>query len=180
MLTERHLERERIGALAHARARTRQEIYRRVSAATDYLLTHYDEPVNLQQLADVACLAKFHFLRMFVAVHQVTPMEYLRCKRVAVASRLLKSDGASLGIVARQVGVADRSTLLRLFIDYRGTTPDQYRRSLRSNATHASEDTLLADLVAARVSSKKEEAAAPRITEGRAAHVGELREATPE
>lgn len=180
MLTERHLERERVGALAHARARTRQEIYRRVSAATDYLLTHYDEQVNLQQLADVACLAKFHFLRMFVAVHRVTPMEYLRCKRVAVASRLLKSDGASLGVVARQVGVADRSTLLRLFIDYRGTTPDQYRRSLRAAGTPATEDALLADLVAARVSAKTEEVIAPRIPDARATHAAELREAMPE
>ena len=167
LLTARHLEREHVAALAHARVRTRQEIYRRICAATDHLLSHYDEAVNLQQLADVACLAKFHFLRMFVAVHRVTPMEYLRCKRVAVASRLLKSDGVSLGVVARQVGVADRSTLLRLFIDYRGTTPDQYRRGLRSGALSGTDDSLLADLVAARVTSKVDEgtpsrAAAPR------------------
>lgn len=154
LLAERQQERERVGALAQARARTRQEIFRRVSDATDYLLSRYDEPITLQQLADVACLAKFHFLRMFVAVHDLTPMEYLRCKRVAAASRLLKAEQVSLSRVARQVGVADRSTLLRLFIDYRGTTPDQYRRGLRAGTLAGSEDSLLADLVQARRSAK--------------------------
>jgi len=177
LLTERHLERERVAALAHARVRTRQEIHRRVSAATDYLLSHYDEPVNLQQLADVACLAKFHFLRMFVAVHRVTPMEYLRCKRVAVASRLLRTDGVALGVIAKQVGVADRSTLLRLFIDYRGTTPDQYRRGLRNAATPTTDDCLLAELVAARAGSKTQELPTPRSGESPGARMGELHEA---
>ena len=176
LLTERHLERERVAALTHARARTRQEIYRRVSAATNYLLSHYDEPVNLQQLADVACLAKFHFLRMFVAVHRVTPMEYLRCKRVAVASRLLRSDGVSLGVVARQVGVADRSTLLRLFIDYRGTTPDQYRRGLRGVPAVTNDDCLLADLVAARANSKSEAQGASHVAEPRVGLMGQVHE----
>lgn len=160
LLVEREHEQQRIAGLSHARERTRQEIHERISRATDHLLSHFDEPVNLAQLADVAGLAKFHFLRMFVAVHRVTPMEYLRCKRVAVASRLLRADGVSLGTVARQVGVADRSTLLRLFIDYRGTTPDQYRRTLRASGPPPGEESLLGDLVAKRAAAKATGAAA--------------------
>ena len=167
LLAERDQEHERVASLTHARVRTRQEIHERISRATDHLLSHFDEPVNLAQLADVAGLAKFHFLRMFVAVHRVTPMEYLRCKRVAVASRLLQTDGVSLGAVARQVGVADRSTLLRLFIDYRGTTPDQYRRALRASGPPPGEESLLGDLVATRAAAK---ATSTRSTPAAAAH----------
>ena len=154
LLAARRRECDHVMSLTHARERTRHEIYRRVSDSTDYLLSHYDEPLQLKQLADVACLAKFHYLRMFVAVHGITPMEYLRCKRVAVASRLLLAESAPLGVIARRVGIADRSTLLRLFIDYRDTTPDQYRRDLQGRGAEVVPDSLLSDLVRARLQSK--------------------------
>ncbi len=161
LLAARRRDTEHVASLAHARERTRHEIYRRVYESTDYLLSHYDEPLQLKQLADVACLAKFHYLRMFVAVHGVTPMEYLRCKRVAVASRLLLADAAPLGAIAKRVGVADRSTLLRLFIDYRATTPDQYRRDHASRGPESVPDNLLLDLVSARAQSKTVATPAP-------------------
>ncbi len=155
ILLNRHFEKEQISALPQVRARTREQIFTRVHTATSYLLAHYDSPLTLDKLADVACLAKFHFLRMFTLVHHMTPMEYLRCKRVAVASRLLARDGLSLAQVAKQVGVADRSTLLRLFLDYRNMTPDQYRRSLGQNSARWPKDTLFADLLANRVASRQ-------------------------
>lgn len=148
-------EQEHIVGLAQVRMRTKREIHRRIWAATDFLLSSYDRPLTLQQLADVACLAKYHFLRMFVAVHGLTPMEYLRCKRVAVASRLLQSTGLSLVEIARVVGVADRSTLLRLFVDYCGLTPEEYRRRLRAVTEENTSWTRLKDLLESRVASSR-------------------------
>jgi AraC family transcriptional regulator len=152
-------EQEHVIGLAQVRMRTKREIHRRIWAATDFLLSSYDRPLALQQLADVACLAKYHFLRMFVAVHGLTPMEYLRCKRVAVASRLLQGTGLSLVEIARIVGVADRSTLLRLFVEYCGLTPEEYRRRLRAVAEDGSSWTRLGDLVASRVANSRHAAA---------------------
>jgi AraC family transcriptional regulator len=148
-------EQEHIVGLAQVRMRTKREIHRRIWAATDFLLSSYDRPLTLQQLADVACLAKYHFLRMFVAVHGLTPMEYLRCKRVAVASRLLQSTGLSLVEIARVVGVADRSTLLRLFVDYCGLTPEEYRRRLRAVTEENTSWTRLKDLLESRVANSR-------------------------
>jgi AraC family transcriptional regulator len=144
-------ESEHVQGLAQVRARTKREIHRRIWAATDFLLSCYDRPLTLQQLADVACLAKYHFLRMFVAVHGVTPMEYLRCKRVAVASRLLASTGLSLVEIARVVGVADRSTLLRLFVEHCNLTPEEYRRRQRGLMSETGPGTRLKSLIDARV-----------------------------
>jgi AraC-like DNA-binding protein len=179
LLAARRRESEHILSLGHARERTRHEIYRRVAESTDYLLSHYDEPLQLKQLADVACLAKFHYLRMFVAVHGITPMEYLRCKRVAVASRLLLAESAPLGTIARRVGIADRSTLLRLFIDYRGTTPDQYRRDLQGHGAESVPDSLLADLVRARQQSKLQPRPSHPVAVDVPAEAGYRRVATP-
>jgi AraC-like DNA-binding protein len=144
-------EAEHVANLAQVRQRTKREIHRRIWAATDFLLSCYDRPLTLQQLADVACLAKYHFLRMFVAVHGLTPMEYLRCKRVAVASRLLASTGLSLVEIARGVGVADRSTLLRLFVEHCNLTPEEYRRRQRGVLGETGPGTRLKPLLDARV-----------------------------
>ncbi len=180
LLAARRRECDHVISLTHARERTRHEIYRRVSDSTDHLLSHYDEPLQLKLLADVACLAKFHYLRMFVAVHGITPMEYLRCKRVAVASRLLLAESAPLGVIARRVGIADRSTLLRLFIDYRATTPDQYRRDLQGRGPEAVPDSLLSDLVRARAQSKLRPVPSHPVAVGVPAEAGYRRFATPE
>jgi AraC family transcriptional regulator len=142
---------DHVANLAQVRQRTKREIHRRIWAATDFLLSCYDRPLTLQQLADVACLAKYHFLRMFVAVHGLTPMEYLRCKRVAVASRLLASTGLSLVEIARVVGVADRSTLLRLFVEHCNLTPEEYRRRQRGVLGETGPGTRLKHLLDARV-----------------------------
>jgi AraC family transcriptional regulator len=153
-------ERTHILELAQVRLRTKREIHRRIWAATDFLLSSYDRPLTLQQLADVACLAKYHFLRMFVAVHGLTPMEFLRCKRVAVASRLLRSTSLSLVEIAHIVGVADRSTLLRLFVEYCDQTPEEYRRRPRVAGEARPSPTWLKELLSARARADAEQ---PRV-----------------
>ena len=168
-------ERTHILELAQVRLRTKREIHRRIWAATDFLLSSYDRPLTLQQLADVACLAKYHFLRMFVAVHGLTPMEFLRCKRVAVASRLLRSTSLSLVEIAHIVGVADRSTLLRLFVEYCDLTPEEYRRRPRVAGEVRPSPTWLNELLTARARSDAEEsrvAALPAVVASSEASVG--------
>jgi AraC family transcriptional regulator len=105
---------ERIERLALVRASTRREVYRRIALATDFLQTNYASSVPLSTLAKIACLSKYHFLRLFALVHGVTPRAYLERKRVTVAIRLLESSPLSIPEVAASVGFSDRCTLMRL------------------------------------------------------------------
>ena len=104
---------EKIEELGMSRAATRREAFRRVGLATDYLHAHYSGNVNLEALARMACLSKYHFLRLFTLIHGVTPRAYLQRKRVDVAVRLLKSTQLAVSEVAANVGFAYESTLLR-------------------------------------------------------------------
>jgi AraC family transcriptional regulator len=128
MSARSRVDRARIAGLPFVRRRTRREIYRRIHAATDYLLSCYASPLSLEELADIACLGRYHFLRMFRSVHGVTPFYFLTCKRVAVAARLLTCTDLPVSAVATMVGYGGRDSLSRAFHELIQLSPLQFRR----------------------------------------------------
>jgi AraC family transcriptional regulator len=99
--------------LRHLNPARRRELMRRIGFATDYLNTHYTQSIGLDDLAKVACLSKYHFLRIFTRLHGATPFVYLHRKRVAAALRLLQTTRLTVSEVASLVGFPDRTTMLR-------------------------------------------------------------------
>lgn len=128
LLRRGHADQVEIERLGKARRRTRLEIYRRVNRASDYLLSCYDQPLTLGTLADVACLAPHYFLHVFKAVRGHTPFEFLTCKRLAVALRLLARGGETTAEIAEQVGFAGRDRLHRACRRYVKTAPAACRK----------------------------------------------------
>jgi AraC-like DNA-binding protein len=104
---------EQIDGIALIRPATRREAFRRIALATDYLHAHYSQNVDLDALARMAFLSKYHFLRLFTLIHGITPRKYLQRKRVDVAVRLLETTQLPVGEVTARVGFAFESTLLR-------------------------------------------------------------------
>lgn len=114
--------------LSEVKPSTRAEIFRRVARATDRIHSCYAGNVDLADLADTACLSKYHFLRLFTAIHGLTPYAFLQCKRATVACRLLTSTSLSVSEVARRVGYTARSTLFRQVLRWTGRSPRELRR----------------------------------------------------
>jgi len=77
-------------ALSAQRAATRQELWRRLNRARDFVHAHCDSALVLSDIASVACLSPFHCLREFKALFQVTPHEYLSACRIERAKFLLE------------------------------------------------------------------------------------------
>lgn len=118
---------QQIDQLALARRSTRHEVHRRISLATDFLHTYYAQDVNLDAAAQIACMSKYHFLRLFTLVHGVTPHTYLQRKRASAASRLLESTCLPISEVAASVGYGEESTLIRQMRRWKQLTPGQIR-----------------------------------------------------
>jgi AraC family transcriptional regulator len=132
LLERMHAHRERTLALADElrlidRAR-RRELFRRIGVATDFLHTSYVRQLDLDEVARVACLSKYHFLRLFTRIHGITPVAYLQRKRAAVAVRLLQTTRLSVNEVAASVGFPERTTLLRQIRRWAGLSPRQIRQ----------------------------------------------------
>jgi AraC family transcriptional regulator len=113
--------------LQFIRGATRREIYRRIALATDFIHTNYAQDLDLEALANVACLSKYHFLRLFTLVHGVTPYAFLLNKRTSVAARLLRTPQMTMSQIAACVGFARRCTVVRRIRSRTGFTPLQLR-----------------------------------------------------
>jgi AraC-like DNA-binding protein len=113
-------------------ARTLLVAWRR-SPAFERALIHlghrYDEPVQLGNLAAVACVSKFHLVRLFTATLGITPHRYQLMLRMARAKAMLR-EGTLVTQVAHGLGFADHSHLGRSFRTHMGMTPTQYQQSV--------------------------------------------------
>lgn len=93
------------------RRATREDLLSRVNRARD-LIEDTGGRVRLDQMADVACLSRYHFLRVFKAAFGETPAQYCRRVRLARGSELLRRGGSSAA-AARAAGFASSSAFLR-------------------------------------------------------------------
>ncbi|NJO12502.1 MAG: helix-turn-helix transcriptional regulator, partial [Gammaproteobacteria bacterium] len=61
---------------------TRAELLARIARAREYIEDVHGSHCTLERLAAIACLSKFHFLRVFRAVTGETPASYARRRRL--------------------------------------------------------------------------------------------------
>jgi len=97
----------------------------------EYIDRHVEENISIKDLAEVAGLSRFHFLRAFKQSQGMTPHCYVFQRRLEYAKRLLSESELSLSEVAVAAGFADQSHFARRFRRYVGTTPARFRWSLR-------------------------------------------------
>ncbi|RDZ29337.1 AraC family transcriptional regulator [Lysobacter silvisoli] len=116
----------------HARVsvRTRSDAAPRFAPVLDYLRAHLADKLTLEQLAAVADLSPFHFLRSFRDHYHVTPQQMLMALRLHRAKQRLAA-GAMPAQVAADTGLADQAHLTRAFQRRYGVTPARYRKQLR-------------------------------------------------
>ncbi len=109
---------------------TRIELYKRLSNSSDYILEHLNENIELQSLADAACLSKFHFLRLYKMLHGLTPQQHIVNLRIKKAEALLKNTNKCIAEIALETGYENHSSFSRAFHRYKGVSAIQYRASL--------------------------------------------------
>ncbi|RMG97900.1 MAG: AraC family transcriptional regulator [Deltaproteobacteria bacterium] len=110
---------------------TRRVGHRHIARAVDYIreLSRVGrlETVTLDELANVAGLSKYHFLREFDRYVGMTPGGYLRTMRLCHAARLLRTTDRSIAEIAQTVGFADHPSFSRAFRRAFGMPPSAYR-----------------------------------------------------
>ena len=97
----------------------------------EYVETHLSENIDLAVLASIAGLSVFHFAREFKRSAGITPHHYLVQKRVERAQEMLARTDLTLAEIAIASGFSDQSHLARHFRQMLGTTPREFRWSLR-------------------------------------------------
>jgi AraC family transcriptional regulator, transcriptional activator FtrA len=98
-----------------------------VLATRAWSLARLDEPLTLAQLAARANMSTRNFSRRFVAEIGETPMKWLRNARIDYACELLESTDQNISDVARRCGLGTRANFGRIFAQYVGVHPSEYR-----------------------------------------------------
>jgi AraC-like DNA-binding protein len=100
---------------------------RRVTAVVRYLEERFAEPCELGQLARLAGLSPFHFLRIFRATTGLTPHQHLLRTRLRAAAAALAATSVPVTEIALACGFEDLSNFIRSFRVEYGLTPARYR-----------------------------------------------------
>ena len=115
-------------------AAPREELLVDLRRARDHIDARFGEPIDLQQLAAVAALSKYHFHRLFTAVYGRTPATYLSERRIERAQDLLRATNLTVTEVCFAVGFSSLGSFSSRFRAVVGETPSQFQRRYSGNA----------------------------------------------
>ncbi|MFC4779310.1 helix-turn-helix domain-containing protein [Paenibacillus sp. GCM10023252] len=99
----------------------------------NYIIHHYDEDIQHQDLERVSGLTRNYIILSFKRVFGLSPMQYLVSVRVQKAKELAVQTDLSVGQIARSVGYADVHTFGKMFKKKTGVSLTQYCGSLTTH-----------------------------------------------
>ena len=107
---------------------TKRELYRRVAIAHDFVLSNWEKPIGLEEIARVASLSPNHLLRSFKSVYGVSPGRFQQSVRLRSAIRFLEKGDQTVSEIGRKCGFESLPSFIRLFRSRFGVSPDRYRK----------------------------------------------------
>lgn len=93
-----------------------------------HLHARLDEPIDLAQAAGIAGCSVSHFAHLFKAAMGVSPMRYLRERRMERARELVETTALSIGEIGLRVGIPEPAQFSQAFRAHWKTPPSQLRR----------------------------------------------------
>ncbi|MET7418795.1 AraC family transcriptional regulator [Dactylosporangium sp. NPDC005555] len=103
--------------------------------ARDHLDRHYRESLNLDAVAAVARVSKYHFGRSFESAFGEPPMRYLTRRRIERAQDLLRSADLTVTEICMTVGFSSLGSFSSRFTAIVGESPTAYRDRWRPAAS---------------------------------------------
>lgn len=100
---------------------------RRQSRVTKYLHEHLDQDLDLNRLAEVACMAPYHWHRIYRVVHGESSVATVKRLRMQRAATYLARTDMAIDKIAIQSGYPNLQSFTRIFSTVYGTPPARYR-----------------------------------------------------
>ena len=106
---------------------TETSLPRHIKICIDYMNKNYASEINLDTLASECGINKYTLSRDFSSFTGISPMHFLKDKRIDVAKGFLQHSMLSIRDVGIAAGIPDTTNFIRIFKKYTGTTPLKYR-----------------------------------------------------
>ena len=95
--------------------------------ARDHIDRHYATALDLDGLARVAGVSKYHFARCFEALYGEAPIRYVTRRRIERAQDLLRHANLTVTEICTAVGFASLGSFSSRFSELVGESPSAYR-----------------------------------------------------
>lgn len=113
----------------HPEDRKRNSLKRQnLENVKEYLEQHYQEKINLDNLAEEFYINKFYLTRIFKEQFGVSINNYLLQTRITHAKQLLRFTDLTIEAVSAECGMGDANYFSRMFKKVEGVTPGEFRR----------------------------------------------------
>ncbi len=111
-------------------------VYRRVVESKLFIDRRFADRIDLDHMAEHACFAKHHFIRLFKRIYGKTPHYYLTSVRIEKAKELLIG-GSSVTATCFAVGFESMGSFSSLFKRCVGETPSAFQARLQRRRLEA-------------------------------------------
>ena len=104
----------------------------RIKPVLEFIEANYSRGLSLEDLAAVAGMNPKYFCRVFRSLTHHSPVDYLNFYRIEQAAHMLDSTELSVTEVGNRCGFWESSYFTKVFHKYKGVTPVQYRKNIRT------------------------------------------------
>ncbi|WP_242220231.1 AraC family transcriptional regulator [Bacillus cereus group sp. BfR-BA-01380] len=119
-----------VESLSAIRNSTREELYRRISIAHDYIRSYYDKPIKLNEIAQIACLSPNHLLRTYSQIYGKTPHQHISEFRILKAKKLLAQLDFNMTDITFELGLQNPVSFSKMFKQHVGVSPIEFRKKV--------------------------------------------------
>lgn len=100
-----------------------------IRQTADWLAVHYNEPMDLDALLDMAGMSKAYYMRLFRQYIGTTPYNYMLSLRMTKARELLEVTDMTIHEIAMETGFSDDAAFSTRFSAMVGISPLKYRKT---------------------------------------------------
>lgn len=94
-----------------------------------FIQANLQNDIKIDQLAQIACLSKDHFTRIFKSIFGVAPCEFIIRKRIEKSQFLLLTTDLPINQIIEDTNFKNAPYFSRMFKKYTSRTPGEYRKN---------------------------------------------------
>ena len=98
-----------------------------------FIHEHYGEKISIPEIAASAFSSERECFRIFHDCLHMTPVEYMKTYRLQMACQMLANTRETITYISHACGLGSSSYFGKVFREYIGTTPLEYRRRWQNN-----------------------------------------------
>jgi AraC family transcriptional regulator len=111
----------------------------RIGRVVAYVFDHLDDDLDLNRLAEIACLSPWHWHRVYAAMRGETIAATVKRLRLDRAATALVQTSSPIDAIAKRSGYPNLQSFTRIFKSVYGIPPATYRKSGSHTRFHPAE-----------------------------------------